>query len=344
MKTRRERRTSPLLAPATLLSLASIAWTTWSLVDLLGAGLIGVTVAAGADIIWASVIVAEARNLRVASKAWTVPAFGWATLLVVAGLLAWHGIAKDSLAMAVAGPFLPLGAKAVWILALADLRDPTALTDDELHQLARMERGMAFEDAQHRLEMRRRAMGAELLMAEVATDFDIEVMRQDKTRELSRRRPLEIAAAEPEAHAVGAAPRFTTPAPPQGDASPAPHAAPHEAACLSEDDPELPEFLPLKPAPRSAAQDEAAEQRTAVPQTLPVAGPPAQERAADALRLDGLSKADAVRRLHAAEPDAPPLQLVTRLAQLGVAVDASYVRTVLARSRKQPEPGTGQYL
>ena len=183
---------SPLLYPATALSAASLAWTTWSLVDLLGTGLIGVTVAAGADIVWGSVILAEARRLRPAGKAWVVPVVGWAALLAVAGLLVWHGIDKSIPAMAVAGPLLPLGAKIVWVLALADMRDPAALTDDERLVLARMERGMTFEEEQHRIEMRRRAMAAELHMAEVSTDFDIEIMRQDKTRELGRRRPLEL--------------------------------------------------------------------------------------------------------------------------------------------------------
>lgn len=206
----RTRTTSPLLIPAGLLSLASLAWTTWSLVDLLGTGTIGFTVAAGADIIWGSVILAEARGLRIAGRSWTVPALGWAALLVVAVLLAWHGAAKGVLAMAVAGPFLPLGAKVVWVLALADMRDPAALSHEELHQLADMERGMVFEEATHQLEMRRRQMGAELLMNEIDTDFDIELKRQDKTRQLTRRRPLELTAgqpaeppeppAEPEAH------------------------------------------------------------------------------------------------------------------------------------------------
>lgn len=186
---------SPLLVPAALLSLASLAWTTWSLVDLLGTGLIGVTVAAGADIIWASVILAEARGLRIGGYAWIVPAIGWAALVVVAVLLAWHGINKGIPAMAVAGPFLPFGAKIVWVLALTDMRDPAALTNEELHQLALMERGMTLEESTHRIEMRRREMGAELLLTEMSTDFDIELMRQDKTRELTRRRPLELEAA-----------------------------------------------------------------------------------------------------------------------------------------------------
>ncbi|MGW7330458.1 hypothetical protein ACWGIU_18055 [Streptomyces sp. NPDC054840] len=194
MNASRLRKVSPLIYPAAALSLASLAWTTWSLVDLLGTGLIGATVAAGADVIWASVILAEARRLRLGGKAWAVPLVGWAALVAVAGLLAWHGIERDVIAMAVAGPLLPVGAKIVWAFALADMRDPAALTEDEQHTLAAMERGMAFEEAKHRIAMRRREMGAELQMSEVSTDFDIEIMRQDKARELHRRRPLELTA------------------------------------------------------------------------------------------------------------------------------------------------------
>lgn len=192
MSTPRKRHSSPLLCPAILLSLASLAWTTWSLVDLLGTGWIGFTVAAGSDIIWGSVIIAEARGLRIAGRAWLVPILGWITLLVVAVFLASHGMARESIAMAAAGPFLPLGAKIVWALALADMRDPAALTHDELHQLARMERGMAFEEREHDIRMRQQRMRAELLMSEVSTDFDIEVMRQDRTRELRHRAPLAL--------------------------------------------------------------------------------------------------------------------------------------------------------
>lgn len=218
MKTWKTWTISPLIYPAAILSAASLAWTTWSLVDLLGAGWIGITVAAGADIIWASVIVAEARGLRIAGRAWPVPALGWATLLVVAAFLAWHGLAAGSLAMAAAGPFLPLGAKAVWALALADMRDPTALTDDEEHQLAELERGMRFEEARHRIEMRRREMGAELLLTEVSTDFDIELTRQERARELHRLRPLALTASP--GTATGTADTATAAAPDTPDTPP----------------------------------------------------------------------------------------------------------------------------
>lgn len=203
----RFKNLSPLFWPAAVLSAASLAWTTWSLVDLLGTGMIGLTVAAGADVVWASVIVAEARGLRIANRSWAVPAVGWVALLAVAGLLVWHGLDSHSVAMAVAGPLLPLGAKVVWLLALTDMRDPAALTDEERAVLARMERGLTFEEARHRVEMRRREMTAELHISEVDTDFKIELSRQDKARELQRRRsPLEIAPIANTEHAGEQAP------------------------------------------------------------------------------------------------------------------------------------------
>lgn len=206
---------SPLVYPAAALSAASLAWTTWSLVDLLGTGAIGLTVAAGADVVWASVIAAEARGLRIAGHRWIVAAIGWTALLAVAALLVWHGIRDGSIPMAAAGPLLPLGAKVVWLFAIADGRDPAALTDDEQAVIARMERGMAFEEQQHRIEMRRREMAAELQLAEVDTDFQIEVSRREKGRELARRAPIAIAPITPEQ------PPITASTPPS-----APHPAP----------------------------------------------------------------------------------------------------------------------
>lgn len=302
-----KRRTSPLLYPAVLLSLASLAWTTWSLVDLLGTGLIGVTVAAGADIIWGSVIIAEARGLQITvgrSQRNIVPAFGWAALLVVAGFLSWHGIDSHSYAMAAAGPFLPFGAKAVWVLALADMRDPAALTHTELHTLAEMQRHMAFEEEQHRIEMRRRTMHAERVMREVSTDFDIEVMRQDRARELHRNRPLALTAA-----------------------------------------PDLPD--------RTDAVGEAADERHDAPEPRVALTPAAAPRitsdatphqTGEAMPLQGLSKAAAVRRVRDAHPTASAPQIVEHLAHHGIEADAAYVRTVLSRINRQRNTTDGGYL
>ncbi|AKZ60717.1 conserved membrane protein of unknown function (plasmid) [Streptomyces ambofaciens ATCC 23877] len=284
-------KTSPLIKLAALLSFGSLIWTTWSLFDLLGAGPAGITVAACADAVWGSVIYAEYRGVRIAGKRWPVACFGWAALLAVASFLVWHGIADNNLAMAYAGPFLPLGAKVVWALALADMRDPAALTDEEKATLAEMERGLVFEEAQHAAEMRRRTMRAELLMAEVSTDFDIEVTRQDRARELQRRRPLELTAA-----------------PASLDRTDAVDEVPDER----HDAPES--RVALAPA-----------------ETPRIIGEAPLLRDSEALPLQGLSKAAAVRVVRDADPTASAPQIVKRLAHHGIEADAAYVRTVLSR-------------
>ncbi|MFE1949906.1 hypothetical protein ACFW9D_05490 [Streptomyces sp. NPDC059524] len=296
-------KTSPLIKLAATLSFGSLIWTTWSLFDLLGAGIAGITVAACADAVWGSVIYAEYRGVRIAGRKWPVALFGWISLLAVAFFLVWHGIADDNLAMAFAGPFLPIGAKAVWALALADMRDPAALTDAERATLAEMERGLAFEEAQHAAEMRRRTMRAELLMAEVSTDFDIEVTRQDRTRELQRRRPLELTAAPDTVQRSEA----------DGEAADERHDAPATRVPLTPS--EAPRIIREAPLARS---------------TEPVS-------------LQGVSKAEAVRIVRAAEPTASAPQIVKRLAQQGIEADAGYVRTVLSRS-KQRNATDGGYL
>lgn len=298
------KKTSPLTKLAAFLSVGSLIWTTWSLFDLLGAGPAGITVAACADAVWGSVIYAEYRGVRLAGKRWPVALFGWAALIAVGVFLVWHGIADNNLAMAFAGPFLPLGAKVVWALALADMRDPAALTDVEKATLAEMERGLVFEEAQHATEMRRRTMRAELLMVEVSTDFDIEVMRQDRARQLNRMRPLEIAPLPELPQRTDAVGEVAD----EGSDTPPPRVA----------------LAPVE-APRVT--------RDADPQ-----------HASEALPLQGLSKAAAVRIVRDAEPNASAPQIVKRLAHHGIEADAAYVRTVLSRINRQRNSTEGGYL
>lgn len=323
-------RISPLVYPAALLSVGSLTWTTWSLVDLLGAEEVGITVAAGADVIWASVIVAEYRGLRICGKRWPVHILGWLTLLAVAGFLTWHGIEKESAAMAVAGPFLPLGSKAVWTLALADMRDPAALTDDELHELAAMERGLVFEEAQHRIEMRRREMAAEQQGAEVGVDFKIERMRQNQQRELYRNRPFALAlnpapAAPVAPPASGGAPQDAPAdtAPHHGEADEAQHGPPHQPHV--EEQPAEPERPLLVPVPPHGTQPAPA-----------------------ALDLTELPKSQAVLLMKGKHPADSAPQLARRLAEHGVEVTDGYVRTALGRARKAQQDdrpdGQGLYL
>ena len=295
MNTPASTKTSPLIKLAAFLSVGSLIWTTWSLFDLLGAGPAGITVAACADAVWGSVIYAEYRGVRLAGRRWPVALFGWAALIAVGIFLVWHGVADNNLAMAFAGPFLPLGAKVVWALALADMRDPAALTDAEKATLAEMERGLVFEEAQHATEMRRRTMRAELLMSEVSTDFDIEVMRQDRARQLHRMRPLELTAA---------------PEIPQRDDTVS----------------ETPDGSHDAPLPRAALAAPAAQRSIT---------DAAKERNDAPLPLEGLSKAAAVRIVRDADPNASAPQIVKRLAHHGIEADAAYVRTVLSRIKQR---------
>lgn len=329
-KATHKRTFTPLTGLAAILSVGSLIWTTVSLFDLLGAGPAGLSVALGADIVWGSVIYAEWRGVRVHGKRWPVTAFGWIALLAVAGFLVWHGLDRDSLAMAAAGPFLPLGAKVVWVLALAAMRDPAALTDEELHTLARMERGIAFEEAQHRIEMRRREMAAERQIAEVSTDFEIELMRQDQTRELTRRRPIAVAPHD----APGITSRITDAPHPQHQAEA------HDAVTASQ----APHHALPAYAHRSDAAGEVADRASDAPLTRVLPERPAAQRITDgAPRLDGLSKAAAVRVMRDAHPTASAPQLVERLAHHGIEASDAYVRTVLSRT-KQRNATEGGYL
>lgn len=161
-------KAGPLVLFACILSAASLVWTTYSLLDLMKVGAIGVTVAATADVIWSAVIYCEYQGI---GNKWFVKITGWITVLIVGGFIGWHGVTKDSTEMAVAGPFLTIGTKIVWELALIALRDPVkekkltsakeiALLDAETDDI------MARSDAQIRKEKAEKKAEHERILAE----------------------------------------------------------------------------------------------------------------------------------------------------------------------------------
>jgi hypothetical protein len=175
----------PVLVFASVLSAASLAWTTYSLLDLLHAGWIGVTVAATADLIWSAVIWCEYKGIG--SKGW-VKTIGWLAVVVVGGFIAWHGADKNSAAMAIAGPFLTLGTKAVWEFALIALRDPVretraeakkkidllnAETDTILEQSeAQIRKENADSEAEHQRALNEKRRKHELKMADLTYEAE----------------------------------------------------------------------------------------------------------------------------------------------------------------------------
>lgn len=151
------RKFTFLVLLASLLSLGSIVWSTYSLLDLYQPGgldmnnlgdvsLIALSAAATADIAWSATMYAEYRGVRILVKRKKnkqplniVPIIGWVEVLFVAALLAHHGSSMGNGEAAFAA-VLPILTKIAWIFALADLKDPYALTDDEKTEIAKKRR------------------------------------------------------------------------------------------------------------------------------------------------------------------------------------------------------------
>lgn len=155
------KRFSFLVLMASLLSLGSLAWTTWSLLDLFqvealqikelgGVSLIGLSTAVTMDIVWSATMVAEYQGQKLpvtwkTNKGKTLhsfnvlPVVGWIEVLFVAGLLGYHGstVAGGAAMFAAA---LPVFTKLTWVLALNGLKDPTDLTDEEKAEIAASKR------------------------------------------------------------------------------------------------------------------------------------------------------------------------------------------------------------
>lgn len=160
-KTENRKRFSLLVFLASVLSLGSLIWTTYSLLDFFQDGgidpatfdwkdvsIVGLSAAATADIGWSLTMAAEYRGTRImARKKWgkkqfevnILPAIGWIEVLFVAALLFAHGKTVGGGEAAFAA-VLPILAKFSWMVALADLKDPSELTIEEKQEIAEMER------------------------------------------------------------------------------------------------------------------------------------------------------------------------------------------------------------
>src|SRR5690606_20731669 len=161
----RRKPFTPLVFMASLLSIGSLIWTTYSLLDFFQEGgidpatfdwknvsIIGLSAAATADIAWSLTMFAEYRGVRIMVRLGRgekqeemniLPLVGWVEVLFVATLLFMHGKSVGDGEAAFAA-ILPILTKFSWMVALADLKDPSDLTDKEKREIAEMER-----DARH---------------------------------------------------------------------------------------------------------------------------------------------------------------------------------------------------
>lgn len=193
------KKISPLIMLASLLSTASLAWTTYSVVDLLGIGPMGLTVAASLDIVWGAILYAEYKRIPLMGSRRATSIVGWSALAAVVALLVWHGktlegsvvagemiTAEGAMAVAAAGPLLPLGAKIVWLLAIGRHLNPAALTPEEEDELAAKERKTAKETRVAGIDQAQRQAQAE------ARQQAQEQARQEQARQESAEHQAEM--------------------------------------------------------------------------------------------------------------------------------------------------------
>lgn len=195
--------TSPLYLAAGTLSLASLAWTTYSILDLMSIGILGLTVAATADVIWMSIIYADHHAVPLWGSRTTTRVVGWITVGIVALLIVFHGLSLngttvnywfaseetvlrggEALALALVGPFLPIGSKIVWSLAINRSRNPRALSPEEQDKLDATARKLAMKEATDAQEAEQRRIDRE-------NDLRIQAEKDEKERQDRERQAAE---------------------------------------------------------------------------------------------------------------------------------------------------------
>lgn len=194
------KRFSLLVLMASVLSLGSLAWSTWSLIDLykvdaltieeLGnISLISLSAAATMDLVWSGTMIAQFQGQKLLKKIPfskddktydLLPFIGWIEALFVAALLGYHGTTIGGGAAAFAA-VLPVFTKLTWMLALNGLKDPNALTEDEKAMLAEKKRKSRLTRAdaeataeQHEADMIMRNREHETVLAEQRRQAEIE--------------------------------------------------------------------------------------------------------------------------------------------------------------------------
>lgn len=194
-----KNRTAPRLrvprALATLFTIASAAWTLYSVWDLLGIGPVAITAGAGAEGLWVGGMLAyRAKRTTLTLTAMLAGLAGTLAILAIhgGGAYGWGGI------VAVVPP---LAAELFWHVDSQLAADPTELTaqqqaevDDVIRQArhitARAAADQMREDAEHAARLARIRRDGEIRQAEDLADFDVAVSRIDMQRQISRRAPL----------------------------------------------------------------------------------------------------------------------------------------------------------
>lgn len=222
------RRFSILVLMASILSIGSLAWSTWSFIDLykvdaltidkLGdLSLISLSAAATMDLVWSATMVAQYQGQKLMGTLPKgkrpfdfLPVIGWIEALFVAGLLGYHGTTIGGGAAAFAA-VLPVFTKLTWTMALNGLKDPSDLTDEEKALMAAKKRKSKLTRAeadataeQHEAEMIKREREHEAVLSEQRRQAEIErekVQAQIERQKLEQQAEFELEKAKLEGDA-----------------------------------------------------------------------------------------------------------------------------------------------
>ena len=96
------------------LTVASVAWSTYSIGSLLGGG-VGFIAAAVFDLGWAVCLILEWLARYLPAKRVLPRRLGWALLVATMGAIWWHGWAADSIPLATVGAAVSAFAKVLWL-------------------------------------------------------------------------------------------------------------------------------------------------------------------------------------------------------------------------------------
>lgn len=224
------KRFSVLVLMASILSIGSLAWSTWSFIDLYkvdaltieklgGLSLISLSAAVTMDVVWSATMVAQYQGQKLLGKfpfrdkgkvRDFLPAIGWIEALFVAGLLGYHGTTIGGGAAGFAA-VLPVFTKLTWTMALNGLKDPSDLTDEEKAQMAAKKRKSKLTRAeadataeQHQAEMIKREREHQATLAEQRRQAEIEheqVQARIKRQKLEQQAQFELEKAKLEGDA-----------------------------------------------------------------------------------------------------------------------------------------------
>jgi hypothetical protein len=204
-----KRRFSFLVGLACFMSLGSLAYSTWSFLDLNkvtavpiehlgGLSLVGLSAAAAMDVFWSATMVADYQGKKIMWAGWgaketprnILPLIGWAEAVAVAMMLGYHGHELGGWTAAFTA-ILPLATKFTWSLALDDLRDPVAPTDEEMREINETRRAANVEfekikatEEKHKAEMEARRRENDRLLEDERAEGERKLLKKQSDFEL----------------------------------------------------------------------------------------------------------------------------------------------------------------